>query len=36
MSLEIYIGPMYAGKTTKLMNLYEQSTNSIIIDYILE
>ena len=36
MSLEIYIGPMYAGKTTKLMNLYEESTNSIVIDYILE
>lgn len=34
MSLEIYIGPMYAGKTTRLINMYNiENENSIIIDY---
>jgi len=35
MSLEIYIGPMYAGKTTKLIQKYmnEPDLNKIIIDY---
>ena len=34
MSLEIYIGPMYAGKTTRLINMYNREIeNSIIIDY---
>lgn len=35
MTLEIYIGPMYAGKTTKLINMYyaNKETNKVIIDY---
>lgn len=35
MSLHIYFGPMYAGKTTKLIGMYNQITdyNKIIIDY---
>ena len=35
MSLEIYIGPMYAGKTTKLIQKYmnEPELNKVIIDY---
>lgn len=36
MSLEIYIGPMYAGKTSKLIQLYKESRNSIVIDYNIE
>ena len=35
MSLHIYFGPMYAGKTTKLIGMYNQITDydKIIIDY---
>lgn len=35
MSLEMYIGPMYAGKTTRLIEMYQSQTNpnKIIIDY---
>lgn len=33
--LNIYLGPMYAGKTTKLMNMYDsdKDLNKIIIDF---
>ena len=35
MSLQIFIGPMYAGKTTKLMHMFhnDKNKNKIIIDY---
>ena len=35
MSIQIYIGPMYAGKTTRLIHMYTNtdSVNKIIIDY---
>lgn len=35
MSLEIYIGPMFAGKTTKLMTMYNENSNpnKVVIDY---
>ena len=35
MSLHIYFGPMYAGKTTKLIGMYNQITgfDKVIIDY---
>ena len=34
MSLYIYFGPMYAGKTTKLINMYNHTyENKIVIDY---
>ena len=34
MSLNIYFGPMYAGKTSKLMNMYRHTyENKIVIDY---
>jgi thymidine kinase len=35
MSLELYVGPMYAGKTTKLLSMFKTSTESkkLIINY---
>ena len=35
MSLEIYFGPMYAGKTSKLIQMYKdnKNTDKVIIDY---
>ena len=35
MSLEIYIGPMYAGKTTKMMEMYYKNNCplKIVVDY---
>lgn len=35
MSIEIYIGPMFAGKTTKLISMYNNNENNskIVIDY---
>ena len=38
MSLEIYVGPMFSGKTTKLIHMYiaNKHSNKIIIDYDLQ
>ena len=34
MSLQIYIGPMFAGKTTKMINMFSFDRNTkIAIDY---
>ena len=35
MSIEIYIGPMFAGKTTKLISMYNENkdSNKVVIDY---
>lgn len=35
MSIHMYIGPMYAGKTTRLIEMYnkQKSLNKIVIDY---
>ena len=35
MSLKIFLGPMYAGKTSKLIKMYKEDTNEnkVIIDY---
>lgn len=35
MSLELYIGPMYAGKTTKLIHMFQQNNSSqkVVIDF---
>lgn len=38
MSIEMYIGPMYAGKTSKLIEMYKGNANlsKIVIDYDLQ
>ena len=35
MSLELYIGPMYAGKTTKLIHMFQENNSSqkVVIDF---
>ena len=35
MSLELYIGPMYAGKTTKLIHMFQENKSSqkVVIDF---